>query len=73
MKIPDIIRNQDLFGHGIKLNFDKTTIHKTLIGGAFSILLKIIVFAYIMLKLSQLLVIGDPRHNTLVTTIKLEE
>ena len=47
-KISNKILNQDLFGHRIFLNFnEKGQEHHTVLGGLFSIILKILVFIYI--------------------------
>ena len=68
------IVNQDMFGHTIALNFDQNgSDHKTFIGGVMSILIKIVLFAYIMTKAVIWLFVGDPKLNTLAYGIKLDE
>ena len=45
----NLIRSQDLFGHYITLNLEKrSSTHKTCIGGFFSIILKLLVFIYML-------------------------
>ena len=43
------IRNHDLFGHMININFNrKGSTHKTFIGGLVSIIVKVIILAYVV-------------------------
>ena len=57
--------NQDLFGHRIAFNFDKKgDVHKTVLGGLFSVLIKITMTCYVILNLKKLLLRED---NKLVT------
>lgn len=50
-KLNQFVRNQDMFGHPIGLNFDRNgSTFKTTIGGLVSTLVNIILFAYMSLK-----------------------
>ena len=49
------IKTHDLFGHKIELNFNKKgSSHNTLIGGVFSILIKMVMLIYIYLLVKKL-------------------
>jgi hypothetical protein len=55
-KTTETIQNQDLFGHLIAFNFDnKGSSHKTVIGGVFSIIIKLLMAAYIWLRIKKLI------------------
>ena len=45
----------DMFGHTITFNFDGNDRHKTIIGGAVSLVLRILIFFYIYLLARRLL------------------
>lgn len=50
-----------MFGHEIKLNFDKNgDVHKTFFGGFFSAIVKILMFWYIIRLLIRIFMLGDP-------------
>lgn len=54
------IRSQDFFGHQISLNFDrKGDRHNTIIGGCFSIFIRLFIAWYVILKLLTLFQHGD--------------
>ena len=56
----DAIKDHDMFGHTIQLNFDKQgESHNTLLGGIFSIFIKIIMSVYIGLCFKKLLYMED--------------
>jgi hypothetical protein len=60
-KARTFVRDQDLFGHPITLNFDQDgPEHKTIIGGVFSIILKLMMFFYVLRLLLQLVTLGNP-------------
>lgn len=61
------IRDQDMFGHVISLNFNKKgESHTTTIGGFVSIWIKIAFSIYCYMQIEKLITLGD---NNLVTTI----
>ena len=63
-----LIKEQDLFGHQVSLNFDgKGEQHKTLIGGLVSILVKVFLGLYVYLRVKQLIFKED--SNTVVDEI----
>ena len=56
----DAFKDHDMFGHTIQLNFDKQgESHNTLLGGIFSIFIKIIMSVYIGLCFKKLLYMED--------------
>ena len=56
------LRQQDIFGHPISLNFNrKGDHHKTLVGGFISIWIKILYFSYMIFLLSQLFLYEDDK------------
>ena len=49
MKFLKAISNQDMFGHDVKLNFNRNGHeHKTLIGGIVSILVQMVLVAFVI-------------------------
>ena len=55
----------DMFGHIINLNFNKNgSEFKTPIGGAFSIVIKIVIWIYVGLKLYNMITLGDNQNTT---------
>ena len=67
VKLANIIRNQDIFGHQVKLNFNnKGNSYQTLPGGCISIAVKIFMIVFITELISR---INNPDNadNTLVT------
>lgn len=64
-KISSFIRNSDIFGYPIALNFDsKGNKHKTLVGGICSMFLKIFFLAYIILNLKMIILKEQNKINT---------
>ena len=64
-KFGKILKDQDLFGHTIELNFNQDgSKHKTIVGGLFSILLKMFMFAYIYRVWTKLLFYKEDRVFT---------
>ena len=45
-KAKHILKEQDMFGHEIQLNFNKQDEHKTIIGGSFSMILLVFMAIY---------------------------
>ena len=68
------MRNCDMFGHMIKLNFNRNgDTHKTFIGGFVSILLKILMLVYVVMRSHKLFTFHDPTIGTTNTLLKLED
>ena len=68
------IRNKDLFGYYISLNFNKRGhTHKTLIGGFFSLIVKFIIYGYVGVTMKQMLFLEENKNETLNGLIDLEE
>jgi len=68
------IRDKDLFGHNVTLNFNKRgSTHKTLIGGFFSIIVKTIIYGYVGLTMKQMLFLEENKNVTIDSLINLEE
>ena len=66
MKTLKLLRQYDMFGHLITMNFNKRgAYHKTLIGAMFSILIKIMIYIYISLTFRTLLTEGDNKNTTI--------
>ena len=65
------MRERDIFGHSISLNFDKKgDSHRTVIGGFFSILIKVFLIVYIIYKGKVLIYV---ENDTNVSLIKVED
>ena len=63
--LKEVIKDQDLFGHLININFNrKGSTHKTPIGGIFSLIIKLFVFIYVMTKFRKLLWRTDDQITT---------
>ena len=54
--VPDYVREKDMFGHTITFNFDrKGDTHNTIIGGFFSLIIKLFLYFYIALCFERLI------------------
>ena len=63
--LTSFIKNKDLFGHIISLNFNgKGSSHRTFIGGSTSILIYCFMGFLIYLNVSKLLFNGDDKNTT---------
>jgi hypothetical protein len=72
-KSRDFLVNHDLFGHLITFNFDgKGDKHKTLIGGIFSVLVKMMMAVYIYVRVAKLLFRNDPDIITSDALLKVD-
>ena len=47
----EFLKKQDWFGHPISFNFEGSETHNTALGGCCSIIVKIVVFIYIIMKI----------------------
>ena len=60
--IDEQLSNQDIFGHEINLQFRKKgNVHKTWIGGCFSLCVKIVIIGYISYLLIKMFTYGDDK------------
>lgn len=56
-----LIKKIDVFGHQVNLNFDDVSpVHKTIVGGIFSIFLRIIILTILTVKINRILTYGNP-------------
>ena len=63
-----------MFGHTINLNFNKEgDSHQTLIGGFFSIFIRLAMFIYVFMNFKKMILHEDDSTFTEVNTIDLEE
>ena len=59
-KMRNFIKELDMFGYVINLNFNKNgNEYKTIIGGSMSLLIKIIIYLYIGLNMYNLFTLGN--------------
>ena len=67
------IRENDLFGFVINLNFDRQgDAHKTLFGGIYSLFIKIFLIIYLWLNVSKIFTHVDDNNVTTVGALDLE-
>jgi hypothetical protein len=72
-KSRDFFVNHDLFGHLITFNFDrKGDTHKTLIGGSFSVLVKMMMAVYIYVRVAKLIFRSTPDTTTSDALLKVD-
>jgi hypothetical protein len=58
------LRQYDMFGHLITMNFNKRgNRHKTLIGAVFSILIKILIYSYVALTFKSMFYLDANRNS----------
>ena len=68
----NMVRDHDMFGHVINLNFDRRgDSHKTLCGGFFSILFKMFLAFYVYLMFDKLIFKGNDTNFTFEGQIHL--
>ena len=64
----DFLKDQDLFGHPVELNFNKRgSQHNTVLGGIVSIVVKALMVAYVGLLFNRMLIYGDDSFNSTST------
>ena len=62
-KLSSIIQSSDLFGHIIRLNFNQQGVsHRTLIGGIFSFLIKLLMSFYVYYNFKKMLLYEDDKQ-----------
>ena len=58
--IAETVRDIDMFGHRIELNFNnKGSMHKTIVGGFFSIYIRLFLLFYVIYVFQQMLTFGN--------------
>ena len=68
------IKNNDLFGHSVQLNFNSQgSTHNTEYGGGISLLVKIIMVIYIGILLKKLVFKDDNKNESFITAQDFEE
>ena len=71
-KFNDKLRSNDMFGHTINLNFNKEgDSHQTVLGGFFSIFIRIAMFIYVTMNIKKMLFHEDDSNFTEVNTLNL--
>ena len=68
------VKSHDMFGHEIKLNFNRNgDAHTTFIGGLVSLLVKTVMTIYIYMNIMKLVGFEDAAVETKIKNIDLEE
>jgi hypothetical protein len=68
------IKERDMFGHGIGLNFDKQgDTHNTVIGGVFSIFIKFAVAVYVIMNFQKMLFYEQDFNSTQLGALDLAD
>ena len=68
MAVSDFIKDQDLFGKSVQLNFNKKGSHNTSIGGIVSLFLKLLMSSFVVI-LIKALILYEKDDNTMVVKI----
>jgi hypothetical protein len=72
-KYKKAIAEHDMFGHIIQLNFNKEgDSHKTVIGGSFSIFIKIAMFIYVFMNFKKMILKEDDSNSIEYNLIDLD-
>jgi hypothetical protein len=67
------IMKQDLFGHVVTFNLDqKGNVHYSMIGGVFSIILKVLMAIYVLIRVNKLVYRQDPTTTTTDALLKVD-
>ena len=65
MKLSNLIKDQDMFGHSIKLNFkQKGDSHNTFIGGFFSLFIKAALMFYVFSNFKKMIMNEEDKNFT---------
>ena len=66
------VKSFDMFGHDVRLNFNKHGVtHNTAIGGFFSILIKMAIAFYVFINVSKLVHYDDDQIRMTVSNLNL--
>ena len=72
--IREWVRCQDFFGHQVSLNFDKNgDTHNTIIGGFFSIFIRLFIMWYIVMNFYKLITYEDDNMQYTESLVDLSE
>ena len=72
--IVDTIKDIDLFGHPIELNFNnKGSTHNTFVGGFFSIFIRFALFVYVVVIVMKMLTYGNNMERSATFTLVMDE
>ena len=72
--LKNFVKGCDLFGHQIKLNFNqKGDVQRTFIGGIFSIIVQLVMIAYIVKLLKRLVFTEEPSTDSVGELFKMED
>lgn len=72
--LKSVIKSFDLFGHPVQLNFDQNgPVHKTLLGGAFSIIVRLLIAVYVLRLLKKLIMADEPTTTSVDTVATLDD
>jgi len=64
VKVSKYIKQQDMFGHQVVLNFNKKgDTYQTTIGGAISLLVKLVIFGFVVYKIILLVGLKDNSYE----------
>ena len=68
------VKSHDMFGHIVQLNFNKSgSYHKTLIGGFFSLVIKIVCLLFIIVRGRTILIHSDDDYCSIEYLITDDE
>ena len=68
------LREFDMFGHLITMNFNKRgNRHKTGIGAFFSIIIKFCVYSYVLMTFNTMFSKGENRNSTITSSQNIEK
>jgi hypothetical protein len=74
MKLKNIIRNRDMFGYRVELNFnEKGSTHKTLCGGLVSIFVMAILMIFVLYDAKKMLLEEDDTLRSMINDQDLED
>jgi hypothetical protein len=72
-KCKETVKDQDFFGHPISWNFDKQgDSHNTLIGGIFSVFIKLFFLFFVTTKVKQFLYKEESNNTSATILLKLD-
>ena len=73
-KLKKAVKNQDLFGHIINLNFNQDGYsHKTQIGGLASIFVKLLMTIFVFVSIKKLVLNEDDKNSSEYSLLDLEQ
>ena len=74
MKIGKYIKSHDLFGHEVKLNFNKTgSTYNTVVGGLVSIVIKCLIYVYVIFLFKRMILHEKDHKENVETRVEYDE